>query len=113
MTDPLLLIETADGVRTIRVNRPDKLNALNAATLDALDTAFAEAAADAAVRVVVLSGSGPKAFVAGADIDRGDAAERDVCEVVNVATAGAQDGHAGEAVGRDCFDAARRVELSA
>ena len=68
MTDPLLLIDTADGVRTIRVNRPDKLNALNAATLDALDAAFADAATDAAVRVVVLTGSGPKAFVAGADI---------------------------------------------
>ncbi len=68
MTDPLLLIDTADGVRTIRVNRPDKLNALNAATLDALDAAFADAASDDAVRVVVLTGSGPKAFVAGADI---------------------------------------------
>lgn len=68
MTDPLLLIDTAAGVRTIRVNRPDKLNALNAATLDALDAAFAEAATDATVRVVVLTGSGPKAFVAGADI---------------------------------------------
>ncbi|RYG39259.1 MAG: enoyl-CoA hydratase/isomerase family protein, partial [Burkholderiales bacterium] len=68
MTDSLLLIDTANGVRTIRVNRPDKLNALNAATLDALDTAFAEAASDHTVRVVVLTGSGPKAFVAGADI---------------------------------------------
>ncbi|HWS77661.1 MAG TPA: enoyl-CoA hydratase-related protein [Thermomonas sp.] len=68
MTDSLLLIQTVDGVRTIRVNRPDKLNALNAATLDALDAAFAEAAGDDAVRVVVLTGSGPKAFVAGADI---------------------------------------------
>ncbi len=68
MTDPLLLIDTADGVRTIRVNRPDKLNALNAATLDALDAAFADAATDDAVRGVVLTGSGPKAFVAGADI---------------------------------------------
>jgi enoyl-CoA hydratase len=68
MTDSLLLIDTADGVRTLRINRPDKLNALNAATLDALDAAFAEAAGDAAVRVVVLTGAGPKAFVAGADI---------------------------------------------
>ena len=68
MTDPLLLIDTADGVRTIRVNRPDKLNALNAATLNALDAAFADAASDDAVRVVVLTGSGQKAFVAGADI---------------------------------------------
>ena len=68
MTDALLLIDTADGVRTIRINRPDKLNALNAATLDALDAAFTDADSDAAVRVVVLTGAGPKAFVAGADI---------------------------------------------
>ena len=68
MTTPLLLIDTHDGIRTIRINRPDKLNALNAATIDALDGAFADAARDEAVRVVVLSGSGPKAFVAGADI---------------------------------------------
>jgi enoyl-CoA hydratase len=58
-----------DGaVRTVTVNRPDKLNALDRATLEALDAAFAAAAADADVRVVVLTGAGPKAFVAGADI---------------------------------------------
>ncbi|MES2858188.1 MAG: enoyl-CoA hydratase-related protein [Pseudomonadota bacterium] len=68
MSDSLLLIHDQEGVRTIAVNRPEKLNALNAATLDALDAAFAEAAADPAVRVIVLTGSGPKAFVAGADI---------------------------------------------
>ncbi len=67
MTHPLQ-IRDADGVRTIAVHRPDKLNALNGATLDALDQAFADAASDPAVRVVVLTGSGPKAFVAGADI---------------------------------------------
>src|SRR5688500_1712949 len=61
---------TADhgAVRLITVNRPDKLNALNAATLDALHAAFDAAAEDSAVRVVVLTGAGPKAFVAGADI---------------------------------------------
>ena len=63
-----LLIDTQDGVRTITVNRPDKLNALNSATLDALHQAFDVAAGDAAVRVVVLTGAGEKAFVAGADI---------------------------------------------
>ena len=68
MTDSLLLIDDANGVRTIRINRPDKLNALNAATIGALDAAFAGAESDASVRVVVLTGSGPKAFVAGADI---------------------------------------------
>lgn len=68
MSDSPLLIHDADGIRTIAIHRPDKLNALNAATLDALDAAFAEAASDDAIRVVVLTGSGPKAFVAGADI---------------------------------------------
>jgi enoyl-CoA hydratase len=63
-------VSTADhgAVRVITVNRPDKLNALNAATLDALHAAFDSAADDPAVRVVVLTGAGPKAFVAGADI---------------------------------------------
>ena len=68
MSDPLVLVANADGIRRITVNRPDKLNALNAATLDALQAAFDAAATDDAVRVVVLTGAGPKAFVAGADI---------------------------------------------
>ncbi len=68
MADALTAIMDDGAVRTVTVNRPDKLNALNRATLEALDTAFAEAAADPAVRVVVLTGAGPKAFVAGADI---------------------------------------------
>ena len=68
MSESPLQIRNADGVRTITIDRPDKLNALNAATLDALDAAFADADADDAVRVVVLTGRGPKAFVAGADI---------------------------------------------
>ena len=63
-------VTTADrgAVRVVTVNRPDKLNALNAATLDALLAAFEAATADPAVRCVVLTGAGPKAFVAGADI---------------------------------------------
>lgn len=68
MSDRLVLVADADGIRRITVNRPDKLNALDAATLDALQAAFDAAAADPAVRVVVLTGAGPKAFVAGADI---------------------------------------------
>ncbi|MEN5263663.1 enoyl-CoA hydratase-related protein [Stenotrophomonas sp. TWI587] len=68
MADALISIMDDAAVRTVTVNRPDKLNALNRATLEALDSAFAEAATDPAVRVVVLTGAGPKAFVAGADI---------------------------------------------
>lgn len=68
MTESPLLIADRGAVRQITVNRPDKLNALNAATLDALLVAFEAAAADPAVRAVVLTGAGPKAFVAGADI---------------------------------------------
>ncbi len=68
MSESPLLIEDQGAVRVITVNRPDKLNALNSATLDALHRAFDDAASADAVRVVVLTGAGPKAFVAGADI---------------------------------------------
>ena len=63
-----LLIQDRDAIRTIVVNRPDKLNALNRETLSELQQAFDQAASDEAVRVVVLTGAGAKAFVAGADI---------------------------------------------
>ena len=68
MPDSPLLIADHGAIRVITVDRPDKLNALNAATLDALHAAFDAAAADDAIRVVVMTGAGPKAFVAGADI---------------------------------------------
>ncbi|HEU0153331.1 MAG TPA: enoyl-CoA hydratase-related protein [Arenimonas sp.] len=68
MTFRNLLVEDAGAVRRITLNRPDKLNALNHDTLSELHQAFAAAAADDGVRVVVLTGAGPKAFVAGADI---------------------------------------------
>jgi enoyl-CoA hydratase len=63
-----LLTADAGAVRTITVNRPDKLNALNRETLTELKVAFGAARDDDAVRAVVLTGAGPKAFVAGADI---------------------------------------------
>lgn len=68
MSESPLILADRGAVRVVTVNRPDKLNALDAATLDALHVAFDAAALDPAVRVVVLTGSGPKAFVAGADI---------------------------------------------
>lgn len=63
-----LLIADRGAVRQITLNRPEKLNALNRATLTELSAAFAAAGADDGVRVIVLTGSGAKAFVAGADI---------------------------------------------
>ena len=63
-----LLVEDLGAVRRITLNRPEKLNALNRDTLDELHAAFEAAGNDGAVRVVVLTGAGPKAFVAGADI---------------------------------------------
>ena len=68
MTDSPIALHDDGAIRTLTVHRPEKLNALNRATLEALDAAFAQAAVDPAVRVVVLTGAGPKAFVAGADI---------------------------------------------
>jgi hypothetical protein len=63
----LLITDTA-GIRTITINRPDKLNALNAQTIAELDQAFRAAQTDDTVKALILTGSGDKAFVAGADI---------------------------------------------
>ncbi|RSK37175.1 enoyl-CoA hydratase/isomerase family protein [Hymenobacter metallilatus] len=60
--------EPETGILTITVNRPDKLNALNAATIDEIGAAVQQGLADAAVRGMILTGSGEKSFVAGADI---------------------------------------------
>ena len=63
-----VLYEVADGVATIMINRPDKLNALNVAVVKTLREFFKNAEDDPAVRVVILTGAGEKAFAAGADI---------------------------------------------
>ncbi len=60
---------TQDGaVATLTIDRPEKLNALDASVLDELDAAFRELGAAATARAVILTGGGDKAFVAGADI---------------------------------------------
>ena len=59
-----------DGIAMITINRPDKLNALNRQTLDELEQVFLEAAEDDNVKAVILTGSGRKSFVAGADISQ-------------------------------------------
>ena len=63
-----LLLEIKENTAIVTVNRPDKLNALNAETITDLETAFMEISANDKIFVVVLTGSGEKAFVAGADI---------------------------------------------
>jgi enoyl-CoA hydratase len=61
-------VERADTIMTIRLSRPEKLNALSLAMYDELGRAFIEAAQDDTVRVVLLTGAGQRAFCVGADL---------------------------------------------
>lgn len=63
-----ILTSTEGYIQTITINRPDKLNALNKETIAQLSQAIDQAEEDGEVRVIILTGSGEKAFVAGADI---------------------------------------------
>jgi enoyl-CoA hydratase len=64
----MLLSEQKGAVLTLTINRPDQLNALNKTTIDELSNAMQEADKDSSIGVIILTGSGEKAFVAGADI---------------------------------------------
>jgi enoyl-CoA hydratase len=66
--ETLLLEPAAGGIAVLTVNRPDKLNALNATVMRELHAAVDRIEGDATVRGVIVTGSGAKAFVAGADI---------------------------------------------
>lgn len=63
-----LQVEKRPPVAVVRIDRPKVLNAVNMETLDELDRAFGELAADGEVRVILLAGAGERAFAAGADI---------------------------------------------
>jgi enoyl-CoA hydratase len=63
-----LIVEIKDGIATVKISRPKALNALNSETLDELNHLGKALSADKGVRVVILTGEGDKAFVAGADI---------------------------------------------
>jgi enoyl-CoA hydratase len=64
-----LLLERDAGVALVTINRPEKRNALNSATVDELRRVALELKHDAQVRAVILTGAGDKAFIAGADIN--------------------------------------------
>ncbi|MFZ9846665.1 MAG: enoyl-CoA hydratase/isomerase family protein [Flavobacteriales bacterium] len=63
-----IISQIADGISTITINRPQQLNVLNKQTIEELNSALNELENNASVRVVIITGAGEKAFVAGADI---------------------------------------------
>ena len=68
MSYTTLLTEVSDGIITITINRPDKLNALNKTVIDELSSVIDEVISNKEIKAAIITGSGPKAFVAGADI---------------------------------------------
>lgn len=63
-----LLTDLENGILTITINRPDKLNALNKTVIEELSAVIDEMISNPSVKSVIITGSGPKSFVAGADI---------------------------------------------
>ncbi len=90
-----VIVEQAGGLATVIINRPDKLNALNAELVGEIGTVFRALGEDPGVRAIVLTGAGDKAFVAGADI----------------AELAQMDAMSGIAVSRQGQDTFREIEL--
>lgn len=70
MSEPVLLVEVAEGVARVTLNRPEVRNALNEALLRELESTLRRLEDDPAARVVVLRGAGDRAFCAGADLKK-------------------------------------------
>ena len=68
MSYQTLLLETENNICTITINRPDKLNALNKDVFNDLDNVMDEIKNNPEIKSAIITGAGPKAFVAGADI---------------------------------------------
>jgi enoyl-CoA hydratase len=68
MTFENLLTTTENGILTITINRPDKLNALNKKTVQEIGLAIKSGESDNTIKAIIITGTGPKAFAAGADI---------------------------------------------
>ena len=81
-----ILSETLNNITTITINRPTKLNALNKETIQELHLAFKNAEENSNTKVIIITGSGQKAFVAGADIS--EFAHFSVSEAENLASEG-------------------------
>jgi len=73
-------VSCADGVATVALNRPDRMNALNLPMWQGLAEAFTRLSSDSQVRVVVLRGAGTRAFAPGADIDEFDTLRADAAQ---------------------------------
>jgi enoyl-CoA hydratase len=68
MEKSYVLIENTDSIGWLKINRPDSLNSLNSAVVESLECTLHDLEQDATVKVVVITGAGEKAFVAGGDI---------------------------------------------
>jgi enoyl-CoA hydratase/carnithine racemase len=109
MSYQTLLLEIRDGIAWVTINRPDKLNALNDLVVGELHDVAGSLKSNPAVRGVILTGSGPKAFVAGADI--GDLARQGVMDGRQRALSGQQMLYAIERMGKPVLAAVNGFAL--
>ena len=91
MSDQPITTRIEDNIGVLTINRPDTLNALDTETLEALEQKFAELEKDASVHVIVITGAGERAFVAGGNIALGAEVTSAAAGKVVTGTAGAMD----------------------